>query len=141
MGGSKIGCFSKVVEEFFELEGLPDSLGTVSDSDSSNDFLRFLPWVVGWWLQEAGPMSLREGHQAPGPQDSCSCLLPAEVEDLAGGGRVMAVRGPEERAAAVTLAAEPPPERHDGNVSMRQKGYPSDGRLQSVLEVIYFSLS
>lgn len=85
MGGSEIGCFSKVVEGFFELEGLPDSLGTVSDSNSSNDFLRSLPWVVGSWLQAAGTTSLREGHEAPGPQDSCGCLLPAEVEDLAGG--------------------------------------------------------
>lgn len=126
MGVSEIGCFSEAVEEFFELEGLPDSLGTVSDSNSSNDFLRFLPWVVGSWLQAAGTMSLREGREADGPQDSCGCLLPAEVEDLAGGGGAVgavAVRGPEERAA------EPPPERHDGNVPMRPKGYLSDGPL------------
>lgn len=66
--------------------GLPDSPGTVSDSNSSNDFLRLLPWVVGSWLQAAGTTSLREGHGADGPQDSCGCLLPAEVEDLAGWG-------------------------------------------------------
>lgn len=102
------------------MEGLPDSPGTVCDSNSSNDFLRFLPWVVGSWLQAAAAMSLREGHGADGPQDSCGCLLPG-VEDLAG--------GVEERAAAVTVAAQPPPERHDGNVSMRRKGYNSDGPL------------
>lgn len=54
MGVSETGCFNKVVEEFSELDGLPDSLGTVSDCNSSNDSLRFLPWVAGSWLQAAG---------------------------------------------------------------------------------------
>lgn len=47
MGVSEIGRFSEAVEEFFELEGLPASLGAVCDSNSSNDFLRFLPMGGG----------------------------------------------------------------------------------------------
>lgn len=41
----------------------------------------------------------------------------------------MALRGPEEKAAAVTVAGEPLPGRHDGNASVRQNDYPSDGQL------------
>lgn len=114
------------MEEFSELEGLPDSGGTVSDSDSSNDFLLCLPWVVSSRLQAAGndvPKRATPSSRSSG----FVWLLKWRMcgEDLAGGaegGDSKSSRGEDrsQRAAAVAVAARPHPERHDGNVVMRQ---------------------